>query len=35
VFLADPARVYSPYALLALAVGGLVAYRAAVRASRQ
>ena len=35
LFLADPARVYSPYALVALAVAGLVAYRAAVRASRQ
>jgi MFS family permease len=35
LFLADPARLYSPYALLALAIAGLVAYRAAVRASRQ
>jgi predicted MFS family arabinose efflux permease len=35
LFLADPARVYSPYALLGLALAGLVAYRAAVRVSRQ
>ena len=35
LFLADPARVYSPHALLALAAAGFVAYRAAVRASRQ
>jgi MFS family permease len=35
LFLVDPARVYSPYALLALAVAGLVAYRTAVRAHRQ
>ena len=35
LFLADPARAYTPYALLGLALAGLVAYRAAVRASRQ
>jgi predicted MFS family arabinose efflux permease len=35
LFIVDPLRVYSPYALLALAVAGFVAYRAAVRASRQ
>jgi predicted MFS family arabinose efflux permease len=35
LFLVDPLRVYSPYALLALAAAGFVAYRAAVRASRQ
>jgi hypothetical protein len=28
-------REYSPYALLALAVAGVAAYRAAVRASHQ
>ena len=31
LFLVDPLRVYSPYALLALAVVAFVAYRAAVR----
>jgi hypothetical protein len=35
LFLVDPLREYSPYALLALAVAGVAAYRAAVRASRQ
>ncbi len=35
LFLVDPARVYSPFALLALAVAGLVAFLLAVRASRQ
>jgi hypothetical protein len=35
LFLADPSRVYSPYALVALAAAGFVAYRLAVRASRQ
>ena len=35
LFLADPSRVASPYALLALAVAGLAAYLLAVRASRQ
>jgi predicted MFS family arabinose efflux permease len=35
LFLVDPVRVYSPYALLALAAAGFLAYRAAVRASRQ
>jgi hypothetical protein len=35
LFLADPARVYSPYALLGLALAGLVAYRVSVRVSRQ
>ena len=35
LFIADPARVASPYALLALAVAGLAAYLLAVRASRQ
>jgi hypothetical protein len=35
LFLADPLREYSPYALLALAVAGVAAYRAAVRASHQ
>lgn len=35
LFVADPRRLYSPYALLALAVAGFVAYRLAVRASRQ
>jgi predicted MFS family arabinose efflux permease len=35
LFLGDPTRIYSPYALLALAVGGFVAYRLAVRSSRQ
>ena len=35
LFLVDPLRIYSPYALVALAVAGFMAYRAAVRASRQ
>jgi hypothetical protein len=35
LFLADPSRVYSPYALVALAAAGFVAYRLAVRASHQ
>jgi hypothetical protein len=35
LFLADPSRLVSPYALLVLAMLGLVAYRAGVRAARQ
>jgi len=35
LFLVDPARVYSPYALLVLALAALAAYRAAGAASRK
>jgi predicted MFS family arabinose efflux permease len=35
LFLVDPARIYSPYALFALAIAAVVAYRAAVLASRR
>jgi hypothetical protein len=35
LFLVDPLRVYSPYALFALAVAALAAYRAAVVLSRR
>ncbi|MFO1305502.1 MAG: MFS transporter [Burkholderiales bacterium] len=35
LFLVDPSRAMSPYALLGLAVAGLVAYLLAVRAARQ
>jgi MFS family permease len=35
LFVVDPERLYSPYALLVLAIAGLVSYRIAVRLHRQ